>query len=93
MKQKMGLALPPAPAGAQPAQLGAGASAAAPPPHAEPTTAHDAEIVTDDGSAHTAQERNAFAPPPPPDATQAQGGLGANDRDLAAQIDALNRSA
>jgi phage shock protein A len=93
MKQKMGLALPPAPAAAQPAQLGAGASAAAPPPHAEPTTAHDAEIVTDDGSAHTAQERTAFASPPPAEATQAQGGLGVNDRDLAAQIDALNRGA
>ena len=94
MKQKMGLALPPGAPAAQPAQLGAGASAAAPPPHAEPTTAHDAEIVQDDGSAHTAQERTAFAPPPPADATQAQGGgLGANDRDLAAQIDALNRGA
>lgn len=91
MKQKMGLSLPPAPSAAQPAQLGAGASAAAPPPSAGPATAHDAEIVTDDGSAHTAQERTAFTPPS--DATQAQGGLGVNDRDLAAQIDALNRGA
>jgi len=88
MKQKMGLALPPAPA-AQPAQLGAGAQAAAPPPAQQQSTVHDAEIVADDGSAHTAEERTAFAPPPS-DATQAQG-LGGNDRDLAAQIDALNR--
>jgi phage shock protein A len=89
MKQKMGLALPPGTAAAPPAQLGAGASApvAPPPPHAEPTTAHDAEIVQDDGSAHAAQERAA-----PPNATQAQG-VGVNDRDLAAQIDALNRGA
>jgi phage shock protein A len=95
MKQKMGLALPPGAAAAPPAQLGAGASAPAPPPHAEPTTAHDAELVSDDGSAQAAQERTAFAPPPPPspDATQAQGGVGINDRDLAAQIDALNRGA
>ncbi|HEU4883826.1 MAG TPA: PspA/IM30 family protein [Longimicrobium sp.] len=93
MKQKMGLSLPPGAPAAQPAQLGAGASAAAPPPNAEPTTAHDAEIVQDDGSAQAAQERTVAAPPSP-NATQAQGGgLGANDRDLAAQIDALNRGA
>ena len=60
--------------------------------------------MNDDGDAHTAQERTAFAPPPPSappaDATQAQGGTPApaagpvvNDRDLAAQIDALNRGA
>lgn len=94
MKQKMGLALPPGASAAAPAQLGAGASAAAPPA----STVHDAEIVSDDGSAHTAQERTAYAPSP--NATQVQGqggqgqgqgGLGANDRDLAAQIDALNR--
>lgn len=99
MKQKMGLSLPPGAPAAQPAlpgqgaqgslRIGTGASAATPPPHAEPTTAHDAEIVTDDGSAHTAQERAPYTPPA--DATQAQGGLGVNDRDLAAQIDALNR--
>jgi phage shock protein A len=102
MKQKMGLSLPPGAPAAQPAlpgqgaqggglQLGAGAQAAAPAaPHAEPTTAHDAEIVTDDGSAQTANERTYV--PPQSQATQAQGGgAGINDRDLAAQIDALNR--
>ncbi|HEV3048755.1 MAG TPA: PspA/IM30 family protein [Longimicrobium sp.] len=102
MKQKMGIALPPGAPAAQPAlpgqgaqgslQLGAGAQAPAPPPpppHAERTTAHDAEILTDDGSAQTAQE-SPFAPPSA-NATQAQGGVGINDRDLAAQIDALNR--
>jgi phage shock protein A len=106
MKQQMGLSLPPGAPAAQPAlpgqgqgqqqsrQIGTGASAAAPPPapgQQQAGTAHDAEILTDDGSAHTAQERTAFNPPA--DATQAQGGLGVNDRDLAAQIDALNRSA
>jgi phage shock protein A len=101
MKQKMGLSLPPGAPSSQPAlpgqgtqgglQLGSGAQAAAPvPPHAERTTAHDAEIVSDDGSAQAAQERP-FAPPPSPNATQAQGGVGINDRDLAAQIDALTR--
>lgn len=101
MKQKMGIALPPGAPAAQPAlpgqgaqgsrQLGAGAQPAASPlpPHAQPTTAHDAEILTDDGSAHTAQE-SPFAPPSS-NATQAQGGVDINDRDLAAQIDALNR--
>lgn len=92
MKQKMGLSLPPGAPAAQPAQLGAGAQAAAPAPQAEPATAHDAEIVQDDGSAYAAQERTAAAPSP--NATQGQGGgLGTNDRDLAAQIDALNRGA
>jgi phage shock protein A len=95
MKQKMGLALPPGAAAAPPAQLGTGGAApVAAPPHAQPTTAHDAEILHDDGSAQTAQERTAF------DATQAQRvpgpndrPAGANDHDLAAQIDALNRGA
>jgi phage shock protein A len=100
MKQKMGLALPPgAPAaGAQPLPqavqgnlaIGAGAPAAA----GASGEAHEAEIVSDDGDAHAAQERTAFAPPS--DATQAQAGAApaapaVNDRDLAAQIDALNR--
>ena len=106
MKQKMGIALPagaPAPGQALPqgAQgslaLGAGTAGATGGP---PADAHDAELVHDDGDAQTAQERTAFAPPPSPgarppaDATQAQGGTPApvvNDRDLAAQIDALNR--
>ncbi|HEY0018362.1 MAG TPA: PspA/IM30 family protein [Longimicrobium sp.] len=101
MKQKMGIALPPGAPAAQPSlpsqgsqsslQLGTGASAAVPPAAPQPTV-HDAEIVADDGSAYTAQERAPFAPlpPAPSDATQAQG-PGVNDRDLAAQIDALNR--
>jgi phage shock protein A len=103
MKQQMGISLPPGAPAARPAlpgqgaqgglQLGAGASAPAPPARPE-APVHDAELIADDGSAHTAEERAPFAPPPPPpsDATQAQpGGLGVNDRDLAAQIDALNR--
>jgi phage shock protein A len=107
MKQKMGLALP---AGAPAAKgtslpgtvqqgglaLGAGAAGGAQPGRPQDASVHDAELVNDDGDAHTAQERTAFAPPPPApsDATQAQGGGSAsipNDRDLAAQIDALNR--
>jgi phage shock protein A len=106
MKQKMGIALPagaPAPGAQalpQAAQgglaLGAGTAGATGGPGRDPSVA-DAELVNDDGDAHTAQERTAFAPlpPPPGDATQAQGGGGPviNDRDLAAQIDALNRGA
>jgi phage shock protein A len=103
MKQKMGLSLPPGAPAAQPAlpgqgaqsglQLGTGASAAAPPPPpAGQTTAHDAELLADDGSAQTANERG-YSPQQPSNATQAQGGAGINDRDLAAQIDALNRGA
>jgi phage shock protein A len=100
MKQKMGIALPagaPAQGGqslpgtAQPGlALGAGAAGGAQPgrdPHVS-----DAELLSDDGDAHTAQERTAFAPPPPPaPSAAAQGGGVPNDRDLAAQIDALNR--
>lgn len=105
MKQQMGLSLPPGAPASHPAlpgqsqgaqggmQLGTGAAAPAPP-------AHEAELVADDGDAHTAEERAPYAPPPPPppapvaDATQAQPGRpGVDDRDLAAQIDALNRGA
>ena len=101
MKQKMGLALPPgAPASAGAAGRRARCPAAAARGPRRRTTRRS---LSDDGSAHTAQERTAF--PPSPNATQAQGqggqgqggqgqgqgGLGANDRDLAAQIDALNR--
>jgi phage shock protein A len=108
MKQKMGLSLPagaPAATGTSlpgtPAQagglaLGAGAAGGAQPGRPQDSSVHDAELLNDDGDAHTAQERTAFAPPPPApsDATQAQGGGGmSNDRDLAAQIDALNRGA
>jgi phage shock protein A len=98
MKQKMGLALPagaPASAGqslpgtAQGGRaLGTGAAAGAtggPQPGVS-----DAELLADDGDAHTAQERSAF-PPLPPLPSQGQGGGGGSDRDLAAQIDALNR--
>jgi phage shock protein A len=81
--------------------LGAGATAAAtggPPPAApgrpQDASVHDAELADDDGSAQTAQERSSFAPlPPPPSATPQGGGAVSNDRDLAAQIDALNRGA
>jgi phage shock protein A len=109
MKQKMGLALPagaPASAGQSlpgtvQGALGAGAAGGAQPGRPQDASVHDAELLNDDGDAHTAQERTAFTPPPPPpapsDATQAQGGGPAapvvNDRDLAAQIDALNRGA
>jgi phage shock protein A len=103
MKQKMGLALPsgaPASAGQSlpgTAQgglaLGAGAAAGGASPGARPAPADaDAELLNDDGDAHTAQERPfAPLPPPPSQATQSQGGGLVNDRDLAAQIDALNR--
>ena len=74
--------------GAQPGQPAPGAA-----------DEHEAELLADDGDAHAADERTAHAPPPSstpppppsPDATQAQpgGGPGLNDRDLAAQIDAL----
>lgn len=110
MKQKMGLSLPsgsPA-AGGQSlpgsAQGGLALGAGAPGARGRPqdASADDAELLNDDGDAHTAQERGPFSPPPPPppgpsDATKAQGGGGpgpvSNDRDLAAQIDALNRGA
>lgn len=92
MKEKMGIgsggagqaALPQQ--AAQAPRLGAGQ----PQPSAAPHDATvDAELVDDDGQAQTAAERtSAFAPPPPPAAPQS----GINDRDLAAQIDALNRS-
>jgi phage shock protein A len=108
MKQKMGLSLPagaPATGGqalpgtAQPGGLALGAGAAAGGSRPADPSVSDAELVNDDGDAHTAQERSSsFGPPPPPpspgNATQAQpGGPGpvVNDRDLAAQIDALNR--
>lgn len=109
MKQKMGLSLP---AGSEATggqslpgtsqgglALGAGASGA--PGRPQDASVADAELLNDDGDAHTAQERGPFAPPPPPppgrsEGTQAQGGGPSpvsNDRDLAAQIDALNRGA
>jgi phage shock protein A len=99
MKQKMGIALP-AGAPAQGGQslpgtaqgglaLGAGSAGGG----AQPGVS-DAELLSDDGDAHTAQERTAFAPPPPAPSAGAQGpGPVVNDRDLAAQIDALNRGA
>lgn len=106
MKQKMGLALPAgAPAstgqslpGTAQGGLALGAGAVAGATGGPQPGVSDAELVNDDGDAHTAQERTAFTPPPPPprpgDATQAQGGgTIASDRDLAAQIDALNRGA
>jgi phage shock protein A len=98
MKQKMGIALPagaPASGGqalpgtSQPAGLALGAGTSG---GARPGTS-DAELLSDDGDAHTAQERTAFAPPPPAPSAGAQGGPVVNDRDLAAQIDALNRGA
>jgi phage shock protein A len=101
MKQKMGLALPsgsPSSAGASlpgtvQGALGSGSPGAQPGRPQESVS--DAELADDDGNAHTAQEGGpGFAPlpPPPSDATQAQGGGKlVNDRDLAAQIDALNR--
>ena len=110
MKQKMGLSLPagaPASTGqslpgtAQGGRaLGAGAVAGATGGPQPGRDVSDAELLADDGDAHTAQERPSFAPPPPPpppgNVTQAQGGSPGgvvNDRDLAAQIDALNRGA
>lgn len=111
MKQKMGLSLPagaPAAGGqslpgtAQAGGRALGAGAAGAPAGPQDPSVSDAELLNDDGDAHTAQERGSFAPPPPPpppgpsNATQAQGGGPgpvSNDRDLAAQIDALNRGA
>lgn len=98
MKQKMGLALPAgAPAstgqslpGTAQGGLALGAGQAGAAGGAAPGTS-DAELVADDGSAHTAQERTAFPPLPPLPSQQGQGG--GSDRDLAAQIDALNRGA
>lgn len=106
MKQKMGLSLPPGtpasggqslPGAGQAGGLALGAGAAGGSTRPADPSVSDAELLNDDGDAHAAQERPAFAPPPPPPtpggATQAQGGPGpvVNDRDLAAQIDALNR--
>lgn len=104
MKQKMGLALPagaPASTGQSlpgTAQgglaLGAGTAGGAQP--GRDAQVSDAELLADDGDAHTAQERAPFAPPPPAPSPSAQGGGPGpvvNDRDLAAQIDALNRGA
>jgi len=103
MKQKMGLALP---SGAHASSgqslpgtaqgglaLGTGAAAGGAQSGRPPEpSASDAELLNDDGDAHAAQE-HPFAPlpPPPSDAPKGQGGGMVNDRDLAAQIDALNR--
>jgi len=91
MKQRLGLPTGQPAAGGQPLaagagapQLGAGGAPAAPGQDA----VRDAELVPDDGSAHTAPEAPG-ALPPIPNATQAQPGAGLNDRDLAAQIDSL----
>lgn len=105
MKQKMGLALPPGAAASTGGQalpgtaqgaLGAGSAGGAQP--GRDAHVSDAELLSDDGDAHAAQERSAFPPLPPLPGQpgQAQGGASggvANDRDLAAQIDALNRGA
>jgi hypothetical protein len=106
MKQKMGLALPPGtpasggqslPGTAQGA-LGTGSAGGAQP--GRDAHVSDAELLADDGDAHAAQERSAFPPlpplpgqPGPGQPGQAQAGGVVNDRDLAAQIDALNRGA
>lgn len=100
MKQKMGIALPagaPAPGQSLPGTaqpgglaLGAGTSGGA----QSGRDVSDAELLADDGDAHAAQERAPFAPQPPaPSAGAPGGGPVVNDRDLAAQIDALNRGA
>ncbi|HEU0014746.1 MAG TPA: PspA/IM30 family protein [Longimicrobium sp.] len=95
MKQRLGLPTGQPAAGAQPLaagagapQLGAGTGTAAP---GHDAYARDAELVPDDGSAHTAPEAPGGRPALPPlsNPTQAQPGGGLNDRDLAAQIDSL----
>jgi phage shock protein A len=101
MKQKMGLALPPGTAaaaggtalpGTVQGALGAGSAGGAQPGRPQESVS-DAELADDDGNAHTAQEGGpGFAPlPPPPSDKPAPVGGVSNDRDLAAQIDALNR--
>jgi phage shock protein A len=76
MKQKMGLALPPGAGEQGGRRLGAGA--------AEGGDSEDAELEADDGGAHAAKEApGPFTPPPP----RPPG----SDRDLAAEIDALNK--
>jgi phage shock protein A len=76
MKQKMGLSLPSgAPAGGS-KRIGAGETSAG-------GDADEAELAADDGDAREPGERSPFPPPPPP----SRGG----ERDLAAEIDALDR--
>jgi phage shock protein A len=95
MKEQMGILPPAAPAsqGALPGTASSAPRLGAGQPASRDASVQDAELVDDDADAHTAAERTAHAPlPPVPPAADATQALGGGDRDLAAEIDALNRA-